>query len=267
MTYGEYLVIFLATPMVVLTALLLLDRARWAWWHGWAPVVALITLLVVATVYTTPWDNHLVATHVWSYNSALINGGVVGVIPIEEFIFFPTQTLLLGLWFLWLSPRLRNWATTTPDDAGETWNAMTVRMGASLGGVALWLVGVGLLISGWRPGTYLGWELAWALPPIVLQLLIGGDILWRRKVAVGALLLPAVLYLCATDALAIVVGIWTIDPQQSVGVKIGWTLPLEEVVFFSLTSILVIFALTLAVAPEIRARLRFWRQSGSAWAA
>lgn len=262
MTYGEYLVIFLATPIVVLAALLLRNRTAWAW-HGRAPALALLTLLVVATVYTMPWDNHLVATHVWSYNPALINGGVVGVIPVEEFVFFPTQTLLLGLWFLWLSPRLRGATPSKADDVGDRWSAMAVRMSASLGGVALWLIGVGLLMSGWRAGTYLGWELAWALPPIVLQALVGGDILWRRRATVGALLLPAILYLCATDALAIVVGIWTIDPQQSVGVKIGGALPLEEVLFFSLTSVLVIFALTLALAPETRTRLRFWRLSGS----
>ena len=197
MTYGEYLAIFLATPMLALVVLLLRDRTRSAW-HGWAPALSLLTLLVVANIYTTPWDNHLVA---------------------------------------------------------------------SAGGVALWLAGVGLLMSGWRSGTYLGWELAWALPPIVLQLLVGGDVLWRRRVELGALLLPAILYLCATDALAIAVGIWRIDPQQSVGVKIGGALPLEEAVFFSLTSVLVMFGMTLALAPEVRVRLRFWRLLDGAWPA
>lgn len=265
MTYGEYLAIFLATPILVLVALLLRDRARWAW-HGWTPVLSLLTLLVVATIYTTPWDNHLVASHVWSYTPALINGATVGVIPVEEFIFFPTQTLLLGLWFLWLMPRLRSPVIEQARHDDAKWSAMSVRMIASVGGVALWLVGIGLLVSGWRSGTYLGWELSWALPPIVLQLLVGGDILWQRVVEMGALLLPAILYLCITDALAIAVGIWTIDPQQSVGVRLG-VLPLEEVVFFALTSALVMFGMTLALAPEISARLRFWRLSDGAWPA
>lgn len=266
MTYGEYLAIFLATPMLALVVLLLRDRTRSAW-HGWAPALSLLTLLVVATIYTTPWDNHLVASHVWSYDPALVNGASVGAIPIEEFIFFPTQTLLLGLWFIWLSPRLRSPAVKDAHDEDAKWGAVTARMVASAGGVALWLAGVGLLMSGWRSGTYLGWELAWALPPIVLQLLVGGDVLWRRRVELGALLLPAILYLCATDALAIAVGIWRIDPQQSVGVKIGGALPLEEAVFFSLTSVLVMFGMTLALAPEVRVRLRFWRLSDGAWPA
>lgn len=266
MTYGEYLAIFLATPILTLAVLLLRDRARWAW-HGWTPALALVTLLVVATVYTTPWDNHLIATHVWSYDSALINGATVGVIPVEEFIFFPTQTLLLGLWFLWLSPRLPGRATDMSPGDSAGWSATRARMSASLGGVALWLLGLGLLMSGWRPGTYLGWELAWALPPIVLQLLVGGDILWRRRAEVSVLLLPAIVYLCATDALAIALGIWTIDPHQTVGVKIGGALPLEEVVFFSLTSVLVMFGLTLALAPEVRSRLGFWRLLAHAWSA
>ncbi len=266
MTYGEYLALFLAIPILALAALLWRDRARWAW-HGWAPVLSLLALLVVATVYTAPWDNHLIATHVWSYDPALINGATVGVIPVEEFIFFPTQTLLLCLWFLWLSPQLHSRGARQARHEAANWSAMTVRMCASVGGVALWLVGIGLLMSGWRSGTYLGWELFWALPPIVLQLLVGGDILWRRRVEVGALLLPPILYLCATDALAIMTGIWTIDPQQSVGVKIGGALPLEEVVFFSLTSVLVMFGMTLALAPEVRGRLRFWRLSDRTWPA
>ena len=38
-----------------------------------------------------------------------------------------------------------------------------------------------VLLARWRPGTYLGLEVAWFLPPIILQLLVGADGLWLRR--------------------------------------------------------------------------------------
>ena len=65
----------------------------------------------------------------------------------------------------------------------------------------------------------------------------------------------ALIYLCSVDTLAIHVGIWTIDPHQSLGVLLAGQLPLEEVIFFSLTSTLVAFGLVLGVAAASRERL------------
>ncbi|MCZ7668151.1 MAG: hypothetical protein M5U34_13635 [Chloroflexi bacterium] len=39
-----------------------------------------------------------------------------------------------------------------------------------------WAGMVGMLISGWGPGTYLALELSWALLPILIQLAFGADI-------------------------------------------------------------------------------------------
>src|SRR5690606_9009452 len=102
--------------------------------------------------------------------------------------------------------------------------------------------------------TYLALALAWALPPIALQLATGADILWRHRRLVAAALLPPVLYLSAADALAIGAGTWTIAPGQSLEIFIGG-LPLEELVFFGLTSTLLVFGMVLALAQETQARV------------
>jgi lycopene cyclase domain-containing protein len=111
------------------------------------------------------------------------------------------------------------------------------------------------LWRGWAPGAYLALILVWALPPIMLQLAVGADILWRYRRLVLTALLTATAYLGAADSLAINAGIWTISPAQSFGVFLGGRLPLEEAVFFLVTNTLIVFGVTLLLARETRQRL------------
>jgi 15-cis-phytoene synthase/lycopene beta-cyclase len=125
----------------------------------------------------------------------------------------------------------------------------------------LWLGSLFLLFSGWQPGTYMGLELAWALPPIALQLAFGADILWRYRRWVILGIVPMTLYLSAADALAIDGGIWTINPEKSVHLLIGGILPVEEFLFFLLTNTLVTFGITLVMAQASHERfgeIRRW---------
>ena len=89
----------------------------------------------------------------------------------------------------------------------------------------------------------------WALPPIILQLAFGADILWRYRWIVLWTLLPVWIYLCFGDSLAIRSGTWTIDPVQSTGIMVG-SLPLEEALFFLATNILIVFGMTVLLAQE-----------------
>jgi lycopene cyclase domain-containing protein len=86
----------------------------------------------------------------------------------------------------------------------------------------------------------------WALPPIMLQVAVGADLLWRYRRLVVATLLPVLFYLSAMDALAIGFGTWTINPELTVNVYLG-QLPLEEFIFFLLTNVLIVFGMTLAL--------------------
>jgi len=87
--------------------------------------------------------------------------------------------------------------------------------------------------------TYLGTELIWALPIVALQWIVAGHILRANlRVLIAAILLPT-LYLCSADALAIRVGIWTLNPERTLDIWIG-ALPLEEGVFFLLTNTMVV---------------------------
>ena len=137
----------------------------------------------------------------------------------------------------------------------------SLRLVSTLTLASLWLASFLILALNWKPGTYLGLELVWALPPIALQLAVGADILWRYRRSVFPTLFGVTFYLCAADFLAIGLGVWTIDPAQSLNVFIGEVLPVEEVIFFLVTNTLVVFGLTLALAPET------WERWAQFWAA
>ncbi len=241
MTYFEFLLIFLVIPILVLLAAHMRKKpsSRLFWW-------AIGAQIVLALVYTTPWDNHLVATGVWYYNRKLVTGIILGYVPIEEYVFFVLETLLVGLWWRLCSARLGHLSEFRPSRA--------LRLLSAGGAAALWIILAIISFRGWAPGTYLLVTLVWALPPIILQLGYGADILWHERWLVAAAIIPLGVYLSAADALAIRAGIWAIDPGQSTGVIVGG-LPIEEAVFFFITIILITFGITLTLSEESRKRL------------
>ncbi|MEP7294386.1 MAG: lycopene cyclase domain-containing protein [Chloroflexota bacterium] len=255
MTYFGFLVRFLVVPIVILLLLHLWDRRRGMKYpptlRGWSPFGVLGILIVIALLYTTPWDNYLVATGVWWYDPARVAGITLGWVPLEEYLFFLLQPIMVGLWALLLARRLPRVQPISGSAAGS----VTLRTGIILTVVWLWIVSVAILIAEWQPGKYLGLELAWALPPIILQLSFGLDTLIQHRRLVLLTIIPATLYLAVTDSLAIASGIWTIQPAQSLGVMLG-QLPVEEFVFFLLTTMLVTFGLVLGMAAKSRSDVR-----------
>jgi lycopene beta-cyclase len=259
MTYFGFLIRFVGIPLLILAVLTVWDwrrgrrlpddlRKQPAW-------LALLALVIAAVVWTTPWDNYLVATGVWYYDPKLVTGITLGWVPIEEYTFFVVQTLMTGLWLLWLGRRLRPVMLPIPLRPRLRRNATFVAIGIWLACVVPWL-------AGWEAGTYLGLEVGWLGLPIILQLAVGADVLWHRRRLVAAALLPPFLYLSAADFLAIGSGTWTIDPAQTTGILLRGVLPIEEVIFFLLTNVLIVFGMVLmlgldkAAVNELIGRLR-----------
>ncbi len=75
LTYLQFHLVF--TLPLLLALALLQGRTRQPWW----PLVALV---VIAFVYTTPWDNLLVAWNVWSYPPDRVLARI-GYVPVEEY--------------------------------------------------------------------------------------------------------------------------------------------------------------------------------------
>jgi lycopene cyclase domain-containing protein len=256
MTYFGILLRFIGPPLAILAAATLVDVQRGRRvspaFRTWPPWIILLGHVLIALVYTTPWDNYLVATGVWWYNPALVTGLTLGWVPIEEYTFFVVQTLMGGLWVLfWMRRLTPSWKLGSFQEGSEGPALRWILTGT---GGLLWVVWLVLLLAGWTRGLYMSLILFWFLPPILLQLGFGADILWHYRRLVSIALVPPTLYLWLVDGLAIRSGTWTINPQDTVGVDWFGVLPIEEATFFLLTNVLISFGMVLMLARESHQR-------------
>lgn len=251
MSYFGFLAVFLVIPIALLGLVARRDAQRGvalpAALRSWPARLIILAHVIIAVVYTTPWDNYLVATRVWWYDPNLVTGILIGYVPIEEYTFFVLQPILTGLWLVLLMRHLP--ASTAVHPNGIRYRRLITAL-TSL----IWLASAAILVAGWRPGTYLGLLLVWALPPLMLQFAFGADILWRHRRVVWLSIIPMTLYLSAADKLAITSGTWTINPEQSLQIYLLGRLPLEELLFFFMTNTLITMGITLVLAVESKAR-------------
>ena len=270
MTYFDFLLRFLVIPILAFLAITYWDHKKNRQIHGfrngrfvWAAIGIHVLL---AVVYTTPWDNYLVATGVWYYNPELVTGLVIGYVPIEEYTFFVVETILSGLWWWFLARRISPLPTGEGPGVRAHFvpNKLLIYLSTSVLAL-LWLVSAYLFFFGAAEWTYLSIILFWALPPIFIQLLFGADILWQyRKLVFWSILVPG-LYLSLMDILALTETTWSISPSQTTGILFFGILPLEEVLFFFVTNILITFGVTLLLAHVSRERLAGIRKQLQVW--
>jgi len=135
--------------------------------------------------------------------------------------------------------------------------------------IILWLLSAYLLFFGAEKWTYLSITLFWALPAILPQLLFGADILsHHRRLVFWSFMVPGT-YLSLMDIVALKETTWSISPAQTTGILFFGILPLEEVVFFFITNVLITFGMTLLLADisqerlaEIRKQVQAWKEAG-----
>lgn len=213
----------------------------------WAAV-----LVVVAAFYTTPWDSYLIACQVWASSEANVSGTFL-YIPYEEYLFFILATLITCL----------TWMTTWPSqwvDVEATGAAAVAGAGGIAGVaqpqskpsklvtvfvVAAFLLGIVAVLT-WDRFLYLGLLLAWSMPVLLLQWVVGGHILHAHRYQITKVVLMSSIPMAVVDAWAIQRNVWVINPEYTLW---PWTRGLhpEEVLFFALTSTMCAWGLTLAV--------------------
>jgi lycopene cyclase domain-containing protein len=264
MTYFGFLLRFLFIPILLFLAITIRDtknsRQITGFKNGGAVWIGIAIHILLAVLYTTPWDNYLVATGVWYYNPDLVTGIVLGYVPIEEYTFFILETFLAGLWWWFLARRL-------PSAQEEFKPNKSLVYGFTSVLILIWIIFTCLFFFGEAKWSYLSIILFWALPAMIMQVLFGADFLWHyRKLVLWGILVPG-MYLSLMDIVALKNTTWSISPTQTTGILFFGILPFEEVIFFFITNVLVTFGMTLLLSnisqqrfKEIREQLRGWKE-------
>jgi lycopene beta-cyclase len=237
-TYLQFHFVFIV-PAIVLLALLQPKPmagvgARPAW-----RAIGLVVL--IALVYTTPWDNYLVYRNVWWYGPERVLA-TIGYVPVEEYLFFILQPILTGLWLCFIRTRLAIDEGVMP----SAWRA---------GLTGFWLVatGVGVVMLFGESSLYMGLILAWASPVLAGLSWIGASRIWReRRTWAVAIAVPTV-YLWIADRTAIDLGIWDISSELSFDVN-PFGLPIEEATFFFVTNVLVVQGVLLFLPERFQSK-------------
>ena len=224
MTYLEFHLAFILPPILLLLVAQPRPMAGVGARDAWR---AIGLVMVIALVYTTPWDNYLVYRDVWWYGADRVIA-TIGYVPIEEYMFFVLQPVLTGLWLCLVRTKMRVDERPMP----SAWR---------IGHVSFWLVATaaGVVMLFGESSLYMGLILAWASPVIAGLAWIGGDRIWRERHAWAVGILVPTVYLWIADRTAIALGIWDISPILSFDVNpLG--LPIEEATFFLVTNVLVV---------------------------
>lgn len=259
MTYFDFLFRFVFLPILVLLAITWWELRRGRPTPGFdakrVPWIIAVHV-ALALVYTTPWDNYLVATGVWAYNPALVTGLTIWYVPIEEYTFFVVETILSGLWWWYLA---RNLSLPAPQTFKRN---PTLVLAATFSLFAAWAFFTYQFFFGAEAWNYLGIIFFWALPAIFPQFLFGADLLWHYRKLVFWAIFPPGLYLSLADIVALRATTWQISKSQTLGINFAGILPLEEVVFFFITNVLIGFGMTLMLSDLGWQRFDDWKRRG-----
>jgi lycopene cyclase domain-containing protein len=98
--------------------------------------------------------------------------------------------------------------------------------------------------------TYLILFFGWVAPVLAIQWHAGRRILPARWRTVTLATLIPTIYLAAADRYALGAGIWQLSPDHTTGIAI-FGLPLEELLFFLVTNLIVVQSVVLFLAPEL----------------
>lgn len=235
-----------------------------------AEIGALGLLVGIAFCYTLPWDHLLIRWEVWRYEEGRIWATLWGI-PVEECAFFILQTILAGSWYA-VVVRLRDASTCsrfqsadgpapggTVDGTGDTQMYRSQgRVRSGWGGVVGGIVTVlGLGLVTMDRSFYLGMILLWSGPVLGLQWGIYGWGLWRLRWTIGVAVTSVSLYLWMADRVALRAQIWHISSEYTVGVA-PFGLPVEEALFFLVTSLLVVQGMVMLTDPGGEPSSRGW---------
>ncbi|PWN52727.1 hypothetical protein IE53DRAFT_311565 [Violaceomyces palustris] len=208
--------------------------------------VKLIVLPIIAFVWTTPWDNVIVKNRAWSYHDGCV-WFTLGYVPIEEYFFFLIQSVMTTLWTSFLtrwsipivvfgirSSRRSAHLPVPLNFAASCWLPLAILLAGAFGALAS---------DPDRKTYYLGMISWWSSIP--LALLLWGTLGFVSSSGTRVFLLSfsaPTVYLWASDIYALRRGTWHINELTSLEVFPLPDLPIEEMLFFLVTNLILVSA-------------------------
>ncbi|SNX84613.1 probable Bifunctional lycopene cyclase/phytoene synthase [Melanopsichium pennsylvanicum] len=201
----------------------------------------LILLPVIAFVWTSPWDNLIVKNRAWFYHGHCI-WFTIGYVPIEEYFFFVIQSLISTLWCTLLT----RWYLPNLSLAPASPSRIKLATPALVTSLLCLMIGLNMAV----PEThsyYFGMITWWASLPLALLLwgcidFIRNTGIWAGIVPFSLSVLGPTLYLWCSDVYALRRGTWHINEATSLNMFPIPDLPVEEMLFFLVTNLILISA-------------------------
>lgn len=222
--------VLLTVPIILILTYLQSDlgvvrnRRRW---------LNFVILILIAYVYTIPWDNFMISLDIWWYGDVVWNR--IWHAPVGEYLFFGIQTIIAGLYLYYIG--------FDPKPEQSDLQLSNRIIGFSL----IMITAIICLVTALYGPINLRYAtsiLAWTLPVLAIQWLVGGNYILRKWKLVLTATTPPTVYLWLIDGYAIATGMWTINPETSLGISVG-ALPVEEMIFFLSANLMTVFGMIL----------------------
>jgi lycopene beta-cyclase len=196
--------------------------------HRWGTLI----LVLLAVIYTTPWDSYLIQQNIWNYQPENILFTIY-YIPIEEYFFFIIQTIIACFFCAYLMNR-------------KGLKQSQVPMSVSPRHIFYFLLfNLGLMTLWWftpqkESLRYIQLIFYWAMPIIFLQWSLGGSLLLRHWKLILSAIAILTTYFWFADSVAIYMEIWGFPSETITQTQLFGILPIEEALFFLLTHVMVV---------------------------
>ena len=233
MTYTQFLLIFTVIPITVLAIVLRKDLSA-------VYIKTLLIVSLIAFTATSVWDNYAVYSGIWQFPPEKTLGIYLYYVPIEEYAFFFLQTYLTGLVQLFILFR-----------TGKKADLQSGQIRKAIFPLILFPLIANLhqdqsdkLILPFGNWNYLFHLFSWSGFFVLIQLVFGWKKITENLKLIYVPTLIMTVYFSLADSVSIGNGIWTFDPAQTIGTKVG-NVPLEEILFFLMTNLLITEAMVL----------------------
>jgi len=194
--------------------------------------IAFIT--IVALIYTIPCYNYNILNEARTYTPEKVLG-VLGNVPFEEYVSVVLQIVLTSLWAM-LCVR---WKFPFLNFNHDKQSYQTVRWIPILILSVIMAIGYKMAVPG-QETFYFGSILCWASPVIIVMWYGAGNYFVKNLIPSAFATVVPTLYLLWVNRIALKEDIWHLNKMTSLNVFVADSLPLEEALFVSITTAMVV---------------------------